>query len=132
MGAASRADIRRRVALKRENSELQSQVAELHTRMNGDHAQRDSQIAALQAHLAQARGYGARSKQLRGQAPPGFDRQAAVAGLAARLEHGSWLTQQAETGAASRAGALVDAEGRLARSTDTLAALQHEVHALES
>jgi len=132
VGAANRADIRRLVALGQENAELHAQVDVLQARITHLSTERDCQLATLQGELAEARGQVARLKQAQGRARPApGSPDAAHADLVGRLERESRLRQQAEAAAASKMGALVDAEGRLARSTDAIAALQHEVRALE-
>ncbi len=133
VGAANRADIRRLVALEKDNAELQDQNERLLARLQDGLAERDAQLAQLRAELAEARGAGERlHAQLR--ATPGdaqaLQRQLADGASQLALQAGRRELAERDTQAAR--ASLGDALGQLARLDTLNEALHGEVEALEA
>ena len=133
VGAANRADIRRLVALEKDNADLHAQNDRLQTRLHDSLAERDAQLAQLRAELADAKGAAERlAAQARATPGDAATLQRQIADGASQLALQTSRRELAERDAQSARAALADALGQLARLGTLDEELRGEAAALEA
>lgn len=133
VGAANRADIRRLVALEKDNAELQEHNDRLQARLQDAAAERDAQLAQARAELAEAKGRAERlAAQLRALPDDASSLQRQLDDGAGQLALQAGRRELAERDALTARARLADALGQLARSASLNDELRDEVVALEA
>jgi hypothetical protein len=130
VGAANRADIRRLVAVERENADLKDRLERVQERMQALHAERDAAQAAAARDLAAMR-----AKVAQHDVHADDDVAALRAALERRaqdVEHHAARRDLAERASAAAAEDVRHLESELARARAALGELHREVGALEA